>query len=438
MPVLGRVVPVRRDEVAALAWSFVYFFCLLAAYYVIRPVRDEMAVQAGAERLQWLFTATFLTMVALIPVFGGLAARLPVKRLLPAVYGFFALNLVGFYAALESGTPLARLAPFFFVWVSVFNLFVVSVFWSFMADLYSTEAARRLFGVISAGGSLGAITGPGLTAWLAPAIGIPNLLLVSATLLAASIGCIAALLRLAPGGGARFLRTAAEETGARPSLWEGVVRIARSPYLAGICVFLVCYTLLSTLLYFFQTRLVPELVPTPERRTQLFAAMDLAVNALTLALQLFVTGRLLSRLGVTVMLAALPVVAIVGFLVLGLATVLPVLIVLGVLRRAGEFAISKPARETLYTVVPREEKYQAKNVIDTVVYRGGDAASAWGVAGLQSLGLALSGMALAGVPIACLWLATALFLGRRHEALRGMRAGGGRRSIRDEGGPVRR
>jgi AAA family ATP:ADP antiporter len=418
VPVLGKVVPVRREEVVPLVWSFAYFFCLLAAYYVIRPVRDEMAVQAGAERLQWLFTATFLTMVALIPVFGGLAARLPVKRLLPAVYGFFALNLVGFYAALESGTPLATLAPAFFVWVSVFNLFVVSVFWSFMADLYSTEAARRLFGVISAGGSLGAVTGPGLTAWLAPAIGIPNLLLVSAALLGAAIGCIAALLRLAPGGGARFLRTAEAESGARPSLWEGVARIARSPYLAGICVFLICYTLLSTLLYFFQTRLVPELVPTPERRTQLFASMDLAVNALTLVLQLFVTGRLLSRFGVTVMLAALPAVAIVGFLVLGFATLLPVLIAFGVLRRAGEFAISKPARETLYTVVPRAEKYQAKNVIDTVVHRGGDAASAWGVAGLQALGLALPGMAFAAVPIACLWFATALFLGRRHEQLR--------------------
>jgi AAA family ATP:ADP antiporter len=418
-PVLGRIAPVRRDEVAALAWSFTYFFCLLAAYYMIRPVRDEMAVQAGAARLQWLFSATFITMVALIPVFGGLAARLPVKRLLPVVYGFFALNLAGFYAALESGTPLASVAPVFFVWVSVFNLFVVSVFWSFMADLYSTAAARRLFGFISAGGSLGAVTGPGLTAWLAPAIGIPNLLLGSATLLAAAIGCIVALLHLAPGGGARFLRTAEEETGTRPSLLEGVVRIGRSPYLAGICVFLVCYTLLSTLLYFAQTRLVPELVPTPERRTQLFAAVDLAVNALTLVLQILVTGRLLSKLGVTVMLAALPVVAIVGFLLFGLVTVLPVLVAFGVLRRAGEFAISKPARETLYTVVPREEKYQAKNVIDTVVHRGGDAASAWGVAGLQSLGLTLSGLAFAGVPIACLWLATALFLGRRHEQMRG-------------------
>src|SRR5262245_1985329 len=220
-PWLGRIVQVRRDEVAALLWSFAYFFCLLAAYYVIRPVRDEMAVQFGADRLQWLFSAVFATMVALIPVFGWLAARLPVNRLLPAVYGFFALNLLAFYAALEWGVPLAALAPAFFIWVSVFNLFVVSVFWSFMADVFATDAARRLFGFISAGGSLGAIVGPALTAWLAPAIGIPNLLLVSALLLAASVACIVALLRLAPGGGERFLRRAAGAGGRRAAPREG-------------------------------------------------------------------------------------------------------------------------------------------------------------------------------------------------------------------------
>ena len=416
-PRLGRIVPVRRDEVAALAWSFAYFFCLLAAYYVIRPVRDEMAVQFGADRLQWLFSAVFATMVALIPVFGWLAARLPVNRLLPAVYGFFALNLVAFYVALESGVPLRALAPAFFVWVSVFNLFVVSVFWSFMADVFATDAARRLFGFISAGGSLGAIVGPGLTAWLAPAIGIPNLLLVSAALLGTAIGCIAMLLRLRSGE-QRFLRTAGEATGVRPRLWEGVIRIGRSPYLIAICVYLVCYTLLGTMLYFAQTKLVSQAVASPESRTQLFASVDLAVNALTLVLQLFVTGRLLSKLGVTVMLAALPVVSIAGFLALGVATVLPVLVVFGVLRRAGEFSISKPTRETLFTVVPKEEKYQAKNVIDTVIHRGGDAASGWVAAALLGAGLGLSGLAFAGVPVACLWLATALFLGRRHEELR--------------------
>ncbi len=213
-PRLGRIVPVRADEVRALLWSFGYFFCLLAAYYVVRPVRDEMAVQFGADRLQWLFTAVFATMIALVPVFGWLAARLPVNRLLPVVYGFFALNLLGFHAALASGVGLHALAPAFFVWVSVFNLFVVSVFWSFMADVFTTDAARRLFGFISAGGSLGAIVGPGLTAWLAPAIGIPNLLLVSAALLCAAIGCIAMLLRLRSGE-ARFLRVEGRAAAAR-------------------------------------------------------------------------------------------------------------------------------------------------------------------------------------------------------------------------------
>jgi len=416
------VVQVRHTEIGALVWSFLYFFCLLAAYYVIRPVRDEMGIQIGADRLQWLFSIIFVAMVALIPAFGWLARRLPVNRLLPVVYGFFALNLVGFYIALEGGVGLRALAPVFFVWVSVFNLFVVSVFWSFMADLYSTEAARRLFGFIAAGGSLGAVAGPSLTATLAPAIGIPNLLLISAAFLACAVGCIAALLRIAtrqPGGGERFLHTSEGETGERPSLWIGVIRVARSPYLLGICVFLVCYTLLGTILYFMQARLVPEVIPTPERRTQLFAAVDLAVNTLTLALQLLATGRLLSKLGVTIMLAALPVLSVIGFLALGVATVVPVLVVFGVLRRAGEFALSKPARETLFTVVPKEEKYQAKNVIDTVIYRGGDAASGWVAAGLLGAGLSLSEMAFTGVPVACVWLVAAIFLGRQHEAIRG-------------------
>ncbi|MGA8056476.1 MAG: Npt1/Npt2 family nucleotide transporter, partial [Burkholderiales bacterium] len=216
----------------------------------------------------------------------------------------------------------------------------------------------------------------------------------------------------------RFLRTAGTDQGEKPRLLEGVIRIARSPYLIGICVFLICYTLLGTLLYFHQTKLVPEVVPTPEARTRLFASVDLAVNILTVLVQFFLTGRLLSKLGMTAMLAALPVLSIVGFVALGAWTVLPVLVVFGVLRRAGEYAISKPSRETLFTVVPREEKYQAKNVIDTVIHRGGDAASSWMAAGLQVLGLSLSAMAFVGVPVAVVWLVTAIYLGRKHDELR--------------------
>jgi len=412
---LQRIVPVKREEIALVLWSFAYFFCLLAAYYMIRPVRDEMAVQYGADRLQHLFTATFLTMVAIIPVFGWLASRLPVNRLLPAIYVSFALMLVGFHAVLSNGAERVAVAPYFFVFVSVFNLFVVSVFWSFMADLYTTEASRRLFGFISAGGSLGAIAGPLAASALVPFVGVDSLLLASAGTLLLTLVCIGALLRRNPSR--RFLRSEAEG-GEKPSLWIGVLRIARSPYLLAICVFVACYTVLGTLLYFQQVSLVREALPDAASRTRLFAAVDLVINTLTLAIQVFVTGRLLSKLGATFMLVALPVVSVIGFAALGAWNALPVLVAVGVLRRAGEFAISKPTRETLFTVVSHDDKYQAKNVIDTVIHRGGDAASSWFAAGLKSAGLSLAGMAWTGVPIAALWLATAIYLGRKHEALR--------------------
>jgi AAA family ATP:ADP antiporter len=416
LALLQRVVQVKREEAAVMLWSFAYFFCLLAAYYMIRPVRDEMAVQYGSERLQHLFTATFVVMVALIPLFGWLASRLPVNRLLPTVYLFFAGCLVAFYLALSGGVPRVDVAPFFFVFVSVFNLFVVSVFWSFMADLFSNEASRRLFGFISAGGSLGAIAGPSVAALLVTRIGIDGLLLASAGTLALTLVCIGALLNRS--GSRRFLRTGGESGGEKASLWVGVARIAHSPYLIAICLFVILYTVLGTLLYFQQVNLVKQAIPSAEARTQLFASVDLAVNTLTLVIQFFLTGRLLSKLGATFMLAALPVLSVVGFAALGVAAVLPVLVVFGVLRRAGEFAVSKPTRETLFTVVPKEDKYQAKNVIDTVIHRGGDAASSWFAAALQGLGLSASGMAFTGVPIALVWLGTALYLGRRHEELR--------------------
>ena len=416
---LRRMVDVKREEIALVLWSFAYFFCLLAAYYMIRPVRDEMAVQYGADRLQHLFTATLLTMVAIIPVFGWLASRLPVNRLLPVVYVAFAALLVAFYAVLANGTERVVVAPFFFVFVSVFNLFVVSVFWSFMADLYSTESSRRLFGFISAGGSLGAIAGPLAASALVPLAGVDSLLLASAGTLLVTLVCIGALLRRS--GARRFLRSEVAE-GGKPSLWIGIVRIVRSPYLAAICVFVACYTVLGTLLYFQQVSLVREAIPDAATRTRLFAGVDLAINTLTLLLQLFVTGRLLARLGATFMLVALPVVSVIGFAALGAFNVLPVLVAVGVLRRAGEFAISKPTRETLFTVVPHDDKYQAKNAIDTVIHRGGDAASSWFAAALKGAGLSLAAMAWIGVPIAIAWLVTATYLGRKHEALRAAQA----------------
>ncbi len=415
---LVKVVPVQRDEVARLLWSFGYFFCLLAAYYLIRPLREEMAVQYGADRMQYLFTGTFATMTVLIPVFGWLASHLPVHRLLPAIYLGFMVLLAGFWTVFASGVEHIRVAPFFFVFVSVFNLFVVSVFWSFMADIWRTESARRLFGFIAAGGSLGAVVGPLAATLLVTALGTDALLLASAAMLALALVCIAALLRLTGARGTLHGGRAADGDGGRDSLWIGVRRVATSPYLAGIALFVVCYTVLGVMLYYLQLDLVKRAVPDPVERTRLFAGIDMAINAITVVLQLAVTGRLLSRFGATAMLVALPVVSLAGFAVLGAWTVLPVLIAFGVLRRVGEFAISKPTRETLFTVVPRHDKYQAKNVIDTVIHRAGDAGSSWFVAALVGAGLGLSAIAWAGVPIAALWLVTGGLLGRKHEALR--------------------
>ncbi len=421
--ILRRVVDVQRYEMRALLWSFSYFFCVLAAYYILRPVRDEMGVLAGVHKLPWFFFTVFLTMLAVVPLFGWAASRLTIRRLLPTVYVFFVFNLVGFFIALRTGSNLTTLAPVFFVWVSVFNLFIVSVFWSFMADVFSTDGARRLFGFISAGGSLGAISGPLLTATAVKGLGVSNLLLVSATLLLAAVGCILALLSWyktnhAEDLGAKHLASSTTSSDSRPSLWVGLVRITKSPYLQAICVYLVCYSILSTFLYSQQTILVPQVVSDSDDRLQLFASFDLAVNVLTVCIQLFGTGRLLTRLGVTAMLMALPIVNIIGFGIFGIATLLPVLIGFGIIRRAGEFSITKPTRETLFTVVPRVEKYQAKNVIDTVVHRGGDVTGTWVGSVLHTFGLSVSQMSFAAIPIALVWLLTGRFLGRRHEEIR--------------------
>lgn len=420
---IRRVVPVEREELPALFWSFLYFFCVLAAYYILRPVRDEMGVLSGVHSLPWLFGGVFLTMLAVIPLFGWVAGRFPIRRLLPTVYGFFVLNLFGFFIALQSGFELAVIGPIFFVWLSVFNLFVVSLFWSFMADVFSTNAARRLFGCISAGGSLGAMTGPFITALAVKGVGIQGLLLVSGTFLVFAVGCILAILQWYHAHhevdlGEAHLSSIKDPDAVPPSLWVGAVRILRSPYLRGIALYLMCYSILSTFLYSQQTILIPEVMPNSEDRIQLFASVDLGINVLAFTLQFFAIGWLLSRFGVVIMLAAMPLVSFLGFGVFGMWTVLPVLIGFGVLRRAGEFSITKPTRETLFTVVSRQEKYQAKNVIDTVVHRGADATGTGIVSLLHTWGMGLSAMAFTAMPIAALWFATGLWVGRRHERIR--------------------
>jgi AAA family ATP:ADP antiporter len=416
----GGLLRAAPHELPALAWSFAYFFCLLCGYYVLRPIRDEMAVQAGSGRLPWLFTATFVAMLVLAPAFGWLCARLPRARLLPAAYAFFILNLIAFRAALDAGVTARQLAPVFFVWLSVFNLFVVSVFWSFMSDIFDAGQAARLYGTIAAGGSLGAIAGPSLTALAARALGIGNLLLVSSAFLAGAILCIAML-----GRWARRYPRAGEpppEQAIGGSPLAGAREAFASPYLLAVSVYLLCYTSLSTALYFQQVEIVPAALADSAERTRLFAAVDLTVNALTLVVQLAVFARLNARLGIAWMLALMPLVSIAGFAWLGTLPTLAALVVFGVTRRVGEFAVSKPSREVLFTVVPREARYKAKNFIDTVVYRGGDSLSAWLVGAVRGAGASLAAIAWGAVPVAAAWLAVGWWLGRRHETMRGKSA----------------
>jgi len=393
-PLLYRVLRAQPGELPAVAWAFAYFFLLLCSYYILRPVRDALAVEVGTQALQWLFTATFVTMLALVPVFGWLSARLPRTRLLPAVYGFFALNLLIFSFYMS---PIV-----FFVWLSVFNLFVVSVFWSFMSDIFDTQQAARLYGAIAAGGSCGAIAGPLLAALLS---NHQHLLLVSAGLLGLTILCIAMLARWAkahPRAG-----DPPPEAPLGGSILAGVRAALSSPFLLAICGYLLCYTALSTALYFQQVTIVRDAVPDMAERTRLFASVDLTVNTLTLVLQIFAFSRLTALLGPGWLLALMPLVSIAGFLWLGATPTLAALIAFGVTRRVGEFAISKPAREALFTVVPREDRYKAKNFIDTVVYRGGDAASGW-VFG--TLGAAV---AFVAATVSVGWAAIAFYLGAR-------------------------
>jgi AAA family ATP:ADP antiporter len=396
-PLLYRALRAQPGELAAVAWAFAYFFLLLCSYYLLRPVRDALAVEAGAQTLQWLFTATFVAMLALVPVFGWLCAQLPRARLLPLVYGFFVLNLLLFSAYMSPTV--------FFVWLSVFNLFAVSVFWSFMSDIFDTPQAARLYGAIAAGGSCGAIAGPLIAAFFSGILGHSGLLLVSAALLSLIIPCIAMLGRWSrahPRSG-----EAPPEAPLGGSILAGVRAVLGSRFLLAICGYLLCYTALSTALYFQQVAIVKESVPDMAERTRLFASIDLVVNSLTLVLQILAFSRLTAILSPGWLLAVVPLISLAGFLWLGAAPTLAALVTFGVARRVGEFAVSKPAREALFTIVPREERYKAKNFIDTVVYRGGDAGAGW------LFGALGSAIAIVAAALSVAWTAIAFYLGAR-------------------------
>lgn len=403
----------RPEEVRALLWSFAYFFCLLAGYYILRPLRDEMGVAGGVRNLQWLFTATFLTMLAAVPCYGALVARLPRRRFIPLVYHFFVANLAVFWLLLTLDVERQAVARVFFVWISVFVLFAVSVFWSFMADLYSSEQGKRLYGFIAAGGSAGALAGPVLTIGLAEVLGPVNLLIVAGLLLEAAVLCA---MRLEP----RNEVVVKTEKPVGGGSWDGIMMVRRSPYIAGIMLWVALMSVAATFLYFEQAAIVAAASDDPAVRTRIFAAVDLAVGLLTIAVQFFATGKLIARFGVGAALALLPLVFAAGFAVLAAAPVLAVVIAFQALQRTANFAISNPAREVLFTVLARDEKYKAKNVIDIVAVRGADAAGGWLFTGLRALGMEVRSIPLVAIVLAAACLALAAALGRAQERRAGL------------------
>jgi len=408
---LARAIGARERELPALLLSFAYFFCLLCGYYVLRPLREEMGIAGGVANLHWVFTATFLAMLVVVPLFGWITRRYARTTFLPIVYLFFVVNLLIFFGVFQFDVARVWTARVFFVWLSVFNLFVVSVFWSVMVDLYTQEQGRRLFGFIAAGGSIGAILGPLLTATLAVPLGPTNLLLVSALFMAAALLCVRALLRVSEP-------VRRDESYAQPlggSVLDGVTALARSRYLLGIALFVIGLTVVATFVYFAQARIVAQTIGDSGERTRFFAYIDLAVNVVAVSVQLFGTGRIMRKFGLTAVLAVMPLVAAGGLALLAAAPLLGVLAGFQILRRAGEYSLTRPAREVLFTVVTPIEKFRAKNAIDTLVYRAGDALGAWAFAALTAIGIGLSGVASIGAAIALLWLALAWWLGRTEE-----------------------
>jgi ATP:ADP antiporter, AAA family len=415
---LRRFIEVRPEEVPIVGWCWLYIFSVLSSYYIMRPIRDQAGIAGGVDNLQWLFTGTLVGMLVLNIPFAYLVKKLPRSRFIPITYRFFAANIILFAALLHwsDAEQTIWVGRIFFIWVSVFNLFVVSVFWQMNVDLFNPEQGKRLFALIAAGATVGAIVGSSLTASLARYVSPIALLLGAAILLEVAVFSVGRLSRLSPtlhrqpmGG--------SEEAPIGGSVFAGITHAFRSRYLVNVSLFLLLFAITSTFLYFQQAGIVSRSFSDRGAQTAFFASVDLLVNVLTLVVQLFLTGRIVILLGVALTLGVLPALTIIGFGALALFPTIAAVAVFQVLRRASDYAIARPTRELLFTVVPREDRYKAKSFIDTVVYRTGDQVGAWSVALLRWVGLGTAGTALVAIPIAALWLLNALWLGRRQELL---------------------
>jgi ATP:ADP antiporter, AAA family len=415
---LSKIIDVRPSEVPALAWSWLYIFSLLSSYYIMRPIRDQMGVAGGVNNLQWLFTGTLIGMLVLNLPFSYLVKTFPRQKFISISYRFFAANILLFALALYAATPEQTIwvGRIFFIWTSVFNLFVVSIFWQMIVDVFTSEQGKRLFGFIAAGATLGAISGSAFTVSTVEHMA-PGYLMVSAALmLEVAVFCVR---RLSGLSAALSERPRAEQSEAPigGSLLSGFRDALSSSYLLNVSLFLLLYAVTSTFLYFQQAAVVSHSFESRAAQTAFFASVDLGVNALTLAVQLFLTGRILKRFGVGPTLSLLPLFSVIGFGAVALVPTLASVVGFQLIRRAGNFAIARPTREVLFTVLPREDRYKAKSFIDTAVYRLGDQLGAWSFALLTTLGLGLTQVSVVAAAVSGCWLANSWWLGRRQEVL---------------------
>ena len=426
---LRRLVVLEPGEAPALLASFATLMCVFASYTMLRPVRDALGITSGLDNIPYLFWGVFVVMLLLQPVYGWLTSRLPRTVFLPWVYCFFAANLILFWLWFHVQHEHTWIARTYFVWVSVFNLFVVATFWSLMADVYTREQAGRLFGFIWAGASTGGLIGPFIDRKLAIPLGAINLLPLSAGLLLVSLLFMALVIRWQRRQAAA---SAAPQHGGAPGAERGVgggvfaafVQVARSPYLLGIVAFVVLMTWVSTFLYLEQQAFVAKVFHSTDERARFFAGIDFWVQAASLTIQFLLFGRLFKWFGMRSLLAAVPLLMTAGYAVFALAPTFMVLVLVYAVRRVADYAITRPCRDSLFTVVSREEKYQAKSLIDTFAYRGGDAVSGSLYKALTGgLGASPAAIGWLGAVIAALWTVLALALGRAFQQRgRGVRA----------------
>ncbi|MDO5505415.1 MAG: MFS transporter [Pseudoxanthomonas suwonensis] len=412
---LTRFTNIRRDELVPALLAGLFFFCILTALMLLRPARDALGMQRGLDAVRWLFMGTAVVTLLANPVFGWLVSRFRRVPFIAATYGFFAVSLLAFWWLLTAAPQAVgeTSGMVFYVWFSVFNLFVTMLFWALMADRFSLAQSRRLFPPIAAGGSLGAIFGPWLAGRLVEPLGTPVLLPVAVGFLLLAIGLAAAVAhsRRTPITGER-VPDPLDALVIGGSAWAGIRALFASRYLAGIAGFVLLMTVMATFLYFTRLQMVAALGDDVDMRTGMFARLDFWTQSATLLLQLLLAGQLMKRIGVGATLVLLPLAMAAGFIGLALFGSLAVLVLVDAGTRAIQRGLTRPARETLYTVLGREDKYKAKAVTDTFVYRAGDVLGAQVEGVLGKLGMGLAGLAAVAVPLAVLWAGLGLWLGR--------------------------